>query len=42
MKLLNKKGFILVETLIVTLFVLTLFILVYQNLVQSLGEYERM
>ena len=31
MKLLNKKGFILVETLIVTLFVLTLFILVYQN-----------
>ena len=42
MKLLNKKGFILVETLIVTLFVLTLFILVYQNLVPSLGEYERM
>lgn len=42
MKLLNKKGFILVETLVVTLFVLTLFILVYQNLVPSLGEYEMM
>lgn len=42
MKLLNKKGFILVETLIVTLFVVTLFILVYQNLVPSIGEYETM
>lgn len=42
MKMLNKKGFILVETLIVTLFVVTLFILVYQNLVPSIGEYETM
>lgn len=42
MKLLNKKGFILVETLVVTLFVVTLFILVYQNLVPSIGEYETM
>ena len=42
MKLLNKKGFILVETLVVTLFVTTLFILVYQNLVPSIGEYEAM
>lgn len=40
MKLLNKRGFILVETLVVTLFVVTLFILVYQNLVPSIGEYE--
>ncbi len=42
MKLSNKKGFILVETLVVTLFVTTLFILVYQNLVPSIGEYEAM
>ena len=40
MKLLNKKGFILVETLIVTIFVATLFILVYQNIVPSIGQYE--
>lgn len=42
MKILNKKGFILVETLVVTLFVMTIFILVYQNLVPSIGEYETM
>lgn len=41
MKLLNKKGFILIETLIVTLFVVSLFILVYQNLVPAIGEYEK-
>lgn len=42
MKMLNKNGFILVETLIVTLFVLTIFILVYQNLVPSIGTYQSM
>lgn len=42
MKLCNKKGFILVETLVVTAFVMTLFIFVYQNLVPFLGEYEKM
>ncbi len=42
MKLLNKKGFILVETLVVTLFIMTLFMLVYQNLVPSIGKYEAM
>lgn len=40
MKILNKKGFILVETLVVSLFVVILFILVYQNLVPSIGEYQ--
>ncbi len=40
MKLLDKKGFILVETLIVTVFVATLFLLVYQNIVPYIGEYE--
>ncbi len=42
MKLLNKKGFALVETLIVTTFVMSMFILVYQNVVPMLGEYEKM
>lgn len=42
MKRLNKKGFVLVETLIVTAFVMTLFILVYQNVVPYIGEYEKM
>ena len=42
MKMLNKKGFVLVETLIVTAFVVTLFILVYQNVIPFFGEYEKM
>ena len=42
MKILNKKGFVLVETLIVTVFIVTLFIFVYQNLVPHIGEYEKM
>ena len=40
MKKMNKKGFIMVETLIVTVFVVTLFILIYQITVPALGEYE--
>lgn len=42
MKLFNKKGFILVETLVVTLFISIVFILVYQNLVPSIGKYQAM
>ena len=42
MKMLDKRGFILVETLVVSLFVVTLFMLVYQNLVPSIGEYQTM
>lgn len=42
MKLLNKKGFVLIETLIVAVFVVTLFIFVYQNVVPHIGEYETM
>lgn len=42
MKMLNKKGFTLVETLIVTAFVMTLFLVVYQNMVPLLGEYKKM
>lgn len=42
MKRLNKKGFVLVETLVVTAFVVTLFVLVYQNAIPIIGEYEKM
>ena len=41
MKKLNKKGFVLVETLIVTVFVVTLFIVIYQATVPALGELEQ-
>ena len=42
MKKLNKKGVILVETLVVTVFVMTLFMFVYQNTVPNLGAYEKL
>lgn len=42
MKMLNKKGFIMVETLIVTAFVVALFVLVYKTTVPFMGEYEQM
>ena len=41
MKSLNKKGFILVETLIVTVFVVTMFIVIYQASVPILGDLEQ-
>lgn len=41
MKNLNKKGFILVETLIVTVFVVTMFIVVYQSTLPILGDFEQ-
>lgn len=42
MKILNNKGFVLVETLIVTVFVVTIFMLIYQNIIPYIGEYEKM
>lgn len=42
MKLLNKKGFMMVESLIVTTFVLALFIVVYRNVIPQMGEYDKM
>ncbi len=41
MKKMNNKGFVLVETLIVTVFVVTLFIFVYRITLPSIGEYEQ-
>lgn len=41
MKKMNKKGFVLIETLVVTVFVVTLFIFVYRATLPSIGEYEQ-
>lgn len=41
MKRLNKKGFLLVETLVVTVFILGIFTFVYTNVIPLLGEYEK-
>ncbi|MEG1350877.1 MAG: hypothetical protein RSC85_00120 [Bacilli bacterium] len=38
---LNNKGFLLMETLIATLFVMGIFTVMYMNVVPLLGEYER-
>lgn len=38
---LNKKGFALAETLIVTVFVATIFTMLYTNFIPMFGEYER-
>jgi len=41
MNRLNKKGFALVETLIVSVFVISLFTFFYANMFPLIGEYER-
>lgn len=41
MKNLNKRGFALVETLIVSVFVMSIFTLMYTNFFPMIGEYER-
>ncbi len=38
---LNKKGFALIETLVVTVFVATIFSMMYTNFFPMMGEYER-
>ena len=40
-KVLNKKGFMLVETLIVGVFIMGIFSLLYTNFFPLIGEYER-
>lgn len=37
----NKKGFVLIETLIVSVFVLAIFSVIYINFFPLIGEYER-
>lgn len=41
MKKYNSKGFVLAETLIVSVFIMTLFMMFYTNLYPLIGEYER-
>lgn len=41
-KIVNKKGFMLVETLIVSVFILGIFSLLYTNFIPLMGEYERL
>ena len=41
MKKLNRKGFVLAETLVVTVFLMIIFTMIYQNFVPLMGEYER-
>ena len=40
-KIVNEKGFMLVETLIVSVFVMGIFTLLYTNFFPLIGEYER-
>ena len=40
MKYLNKKGFVLLETLIVTIFTLIIFTVLYTSVVPLLGRYD--
>ena len=37
----NNKGFILVETLIVSVFIMAIFSILYTNFFPLIGEYER-
>ena len=37
----NNKGFVLVETLVVTVFVAAVFSVIYINFYPLVGEYER-
>lgn len=41
MKKLNKKGFLLIETLVVTVFVVSMFIFLYSNTLPLIGKYEQ-
>lgn len=41
MKKLNSKGFVLAETLVVAVFLVTVFSIIYNNMYPLIGEYER-
>ena len=38
---LNKKGFVLAETLVVAVFMATIFTIIYVNFYPLIGEYEK-
>ena len=41
MKKLNNKGFILAETLVVTVFLMIIFTMLYTNYYPLMGEYQK-
>ncbi len=41
MKKLNNSGFVLAETLVVTVFIMTIFTILYNNFFPLIGEYEK-
>ena len=41
MKKINNKGFVLAETLVVTVFLMVLFTMIYSNFYPLIGEYEK-
>ena len=41
MKKLNSGGFVLAETLVVTVFIMTIFTILYSNFFPLIGEYEK-
>lgn len=41
MKKLNSKGFVLAETLVVSVFLITIFTMIYTNFYPVIGEYEK-
>ncbi len=41
MKKLNNNGFVLAETLVVTVFIMTIFTILYNNFFPLIGEYEK-
>ena len=41
MKKINNKGFVLAETLVVTVFLMVLFAMIYSNYLPLVGEYEK-
>ena len=42
MKRINNRGVVLLETLIVSIFVLTIFVFVYRNSVPMMGQYQKL
>lgn len=41
MKKINSSGFVLAETLVVTVFLMTIFAMIYSNFLPLVGEYEK-
>lgn len=42
MRRINKRGFMLIETMIVTVFIMTIFVFIYRNSVPMIGQYNKL